>query len=81
MKKVLFLAVALLSIVSAKLYSSNQELVFEEPCVMEEETRPPGQDGCVYKDGDSYCSVGAYNGCAAIFVDGKCNSDIPTPVD
>lgn len=81
MKKILFLVVVLISMVSVKLYSSNQELVFEEPSVMEEETRPPGQGGCVYREDDSDCSVGGYNGCAAIFVDGKCNSDIPTPVD
>lgn len=30
MKKILFLVVVLLSVVSAKLYSSNQELVFQE---------------------------------------------------
>ena len=81
MKKILFLVVVLLSIVSAKLYSSNQELVFEEPSVMEDDVRPPGEGGCVYREDDSDCSVGGYNGCVAIYEDGKCNSDIPTPVD
>ncbi len=79
MKKILFLVVALLSIVSAKLYSSNQELVFEEPPVIEDSVGPPGDDGCIYRKGDSDCSVGSYNGCAAIYEDGKCNSDIPAP--
>lgn len=78
MKKILFLVVALLSIVSAKLYSSNQELVFEEPPVVEQNIGPPGDDGCIYRAGDDDCSVGSYNGCAAINEDGKCNSD-PIP--
>lgn len=78
MKKILFLVVVLLSIVSAKLYSSNQELVFEEPPVVGENIGPPGDDGCIYREGDDDCSVGSYNGCAAINEDGKCNSD-PIP--
>lgn len=59
MKKILFLVVALLSIVSAKLYSFNQELVFEELPVMRGPVGPPG------------------GGCAAIYEDGRCNSDPP----
>jgi len=77
MKKILFLVVALLSIVSAKLYSSNQELVFQEPPVMEDSVGPPGDDGCIYINGDDDCSVGSYNGCAAIYEDDRCNSDPP----
>ena len=77
MKKILFLVVAFLSIVSAKLYSSNQELVFEEPPVMEDSVGPPGGGGCVYIDGRGDCSVGSYNGCAAIYENGRCNSDPP----
>lgn len=76
MKKILFLVVALLSIVSAKLYSSNQELVFEEPPVVLTNSILPG--GCVYMQGDSDCSVGDYNGCAATYHDGKCDSDPPS---
>ena len=75
MKKILFLAVALLSIVSAKLYSSNQELVFEEPTIRNGYVVFSSDVGCVYKNGDKDCSVGNYNGCAAIYGDGKCNSD------
>ena len=77
MKKILFLVVALLSIVSAKLYSFNQELVFEEPPVMKGPVGPPGSGGCIYIDGRDDCSVGSYNGCAAIYEDGRCNSDPP----
>lgn len=78
MKKILILVVALLSLVSAKLYSFNQELVFEEPPVMKDSVDSPGDDGCIYRKGDRDCSVGSYNGCAAINEDGKCNSD-PIP--
>lgn len=77
MKKILFLVVVLLSIVSAKLYSSNQELVFEEPLVMEDSVGPPGEGMCMYRAGGKDCSLGNLNGCAAILVDGKCNSDPP----
>ncbi|WP_455663733.1 hypothetical protein [Phocaeicola sp.] len=78
MKKIIFLVMALLSVVSAKLYSSNQELVFEEPPVVQDSVGPPGGEiGCVYKDGDGDCSVGNYNGCGAIYENGKCNSDPP----
>ncbi|GFI00874.1 hypothetical protein [uncultured Phocaeicola sp.] len=42
MKKMLFLVVVLLSVVSAKLYSSNQELVFEEPPVVQRDVKPDG---------------------------------------
>lgn len=80
MKKILFLVVALISMVSVKLYSSNQELVFEEPSVMEEGTRPPGQGGnCEYLPDNSDCTPGNSNGCAAIYEDGKCNSTPPAP--
>ena len=78
MNKILFLVVALLSIVSAKLYSSNQELVFEEPPVVLSDHGAPGTSKCYYKGGDSDCSVGDYNGCAAIYQDGSCNSDPPS---
>lgn len=79
MKKILFLVVVLLSIVSAKLYSSNQELVFEETSVMQDNTNPPGTGVCMYKDGAADCSLGNLNGCAAVLVDGECNSDPPSP--
>lgn len=77
MKKILFLVVVLLSVVSAKLYSSNQELVQEQP-VVEENVGLPGDGGCIYREGGGDCSVGSYNGCSAINEDGKCNSD-PIP--
>ena len=77
MKKILFLVVALLSIVSAKLYSSNQELVFEEPPVMEDSVGPPGSDNCAYLQGGKDCIPGPWNYCAAIYKEGRCNSDPP----
>lgn len=79
MKKIVFLVVVLLSIVSAKLYSSNQELVFQEPPVMEDSVGPPGGGGCIYINGRDDCSVGSYNGCAAIYENDRCNSDPPRP--
>ena len=79
MKKILFLVVVLLSIVSAKLYSSNQELMFQEPLVMEDSVGPPGEGGCIYINGRDDCSVGSYSGCAAIYENGRCNSDPPVP--
>lgn len=78
MKKILFLVVALLSIVSAKLYSSNQELVFEEPPVVGDSVGPPGSGNCEYVKDNSDCTPGNSNGCAAIYEDGKCNSDPPS---
>lgn len=77
MKKILFLVVVLLSVVSAKLYSSNQELVFQEPPVVGDSVGLPGDGGCIYREGGGDCSVGSYNGCSAINENGKCNSDIP----
>lgn len=75
MKKIVFLVVALLSVVSAKLYSSNQELVFEESPVLNS-SGPPTDGFCMYRGGDD-CSLGNLNGCAALLIDGKCNSDPP----
>lgn len=66
MKKILFLVVVLLSVVSAKLYSSNQELVFQEQPVVGDSVGLPGDDGCIYREGGGDCSVGSYNGCAAL---------------
>ena len=76
MKKIIFLVMALLSVVSAKLYSSNQELVFEEPPVIQDSVGPPSDAGCEW-DGGEDCTPGHSNYCGAIYEDGKCNSDPP----
>lgn len=77
MKKILFLVVALLSIVSAKLYSSNQELVFEEPPVMEDSVGPPGGDGeCAYIQGSAECVLAPWNNCGNS-KEGRCDHNIP----
>lgn len=78
MKKILFLVVVLLSIVSAKLYSSNQELVFEEPPVVLSDHGAPGSSECAYLEGASDCIPGPWNYCAAIYEEGRCNSDPPS---
>lgn len=78
MKKILFLVVALLSIVSAKLYSSNQELVFQEPPVVLTNSVLPGNGECEYVKGNSDCTPGSTNGCGAIYDGKKCNSDPPS---
>ena len=74
MKKILFLVVVLISMVSVKLYSSNQELVFEEPSVVEDSRSSGGE--CEWAGGED-CTPGNSNYCGAIYDDGKCNSDPP----
>lgn len=75
MKKILFLVVVLLSIVSAKLYSFNQELVFEDLPVVQEDDVPSGGD-CEWVGGED-CTPGNSNYCGAVYDGGKCNSDPP----
>lgn len=75
MKKMLFLVMMLLSVISVKLYSYTQDLVFENPPMDDRSVKPESK--CEYKDGDSDCSEGSSNYCAAIWEDNKCNSDPP----
>lgn len=66
-----------MSVVSAKLYSSNLELVFEKPLVLEDTVGPSGNyGGCVYMGGED-CVPGWYNDCAEFIVDDHCSSETP----